>query len=69
MEFTDIKAPDPVAGRPPWQDPRWIAGAEAWIDAECTRAGLTRTGPALGRGRPYSVLAWVARSRAPAGGG
>lgn len=59
MEFTDLKAPVPVAGTPPWQDPVWLAAAEAWIDAECARAGLVRTGPALGRARSYSVVARV----------
>jgi hypothetical protein len=59
MEFDDLKAPEPVAGRPPWQDPEWLAAAEEWIDVECGRASLTRVGPALGRGRPYSVVARV----------
>src|SRR6202034_342605 len=59
MEFTDIKAPAPVEGTPPWQDPRWVAAAEDWIDAGCARAGLARTGPALARCRPYSVVARV----------
>ena len=30
MEFTDIKAPEPVAGIPPWRDPLWLAEAEDW---------------------------------------
>jgi hypothetical protein len=64
MEFTDIKAPAPVEGIPPWQDPRWVAAAEDWIDAGCARAGLARTGPALARCRPYSVVA-----RVPTGNG
>ena len=59
MEFTDIKAPEPDAGVPPWRDPRWLAEAEDWIDAACARAALIRTGPAQGRGRPYSVVARV----------
>ncbi|HTU05283.1 MAG TPA: hypothetical protein VMG13_06975 [Trebonia sp.] len=59
MEFTDLKAPDPLQGIPPWQDPRWVADADGWIDAECARAGLARTGPALARGRPWSVVARV----------
>ena len=59
IEFNDLKAPDPIAGEPPWQDPEWLAAAERWIDAECARAGLTRIGPAWGRGRPYSVVARV----------
>jgi hypothetical protein len=59
MEFTDLKAPDPVEGTPPWLDKRWLAAAEDWIDAECARAALVRTGPAQGRGRPYSVVARV----------
>jgi hypothetical protein len=62
MEFTDIKAPAPVAGIPPWQDPAWVAEAEDWISAECARAGLARTGTALGRGRSYSVVARVPTS-------
>jgi hypothetical protein len=62
MEFTDIKAPEPVTGIPPWQDPAWVAEAEDWIAAGCARAGLVRTGPALGRGRPYSVVARVPTS-------
>jgi hypothetical protein len=59
MEFTDLKAPDPVQGRPPWLNALWVAAAEEWIDAECGRAGLTRRGAAHGRGRPYSVVARV----------
>ena len=59
IEFNDLKAPDPLEGKPPWQDSRWLAAAEGWIDAECARAGLTRMGPAWGRGRPYSVVARV----------
>jgi hypothetical protein len=64
MEFTDIKAPEPVEGIPPWRDPAWLAEAEDWIGAECARAGLARTGPALGRARSYSVVA-----RVPVSGG
>jgi hypothetical protein len=64
MDFTDIKAPEPVEGIPPWRDPRWLAEAEDWIGAECARAGLARTGPALGRARVYSVVA-----RVPVSGG
>ena len=64
MDFTDIKAPAPVEGMPPWRDPRWLAEAEDWIGAECGRAGLARTGPALGRARVYSVVA-----RVPVSGG
>jgi hypothetical protein len=48
-----------LEGKPPWQDPQWLAAADGWIDAECARAGLTRIGPAWGRGRPYSVVARV----------
>jgi hypothetical protein len=59
VEFTDIKEPAAVEGTPPWRDPPWLAAAEAWIDAECARAGLARTGPARGRGRMYSVVARV----------
>ena len=59
MEFDDLKAPEPVTGRPPWEDPQWLAAVEAWIDAECARAALVRVGPAVGRGRPYSVVARV----------
>jgi hypothetical protein len=62
MEFTDIKAPEPVQGIPPWQDPQWVAEAEDWITAACARAGLARTGTALGRGRSYSVVARVPTS-------
>ena len=25
MEFTDVKAPEPVRGSPPWLDPQWTA--------------------------------------------
>jgi hypothetical protein len=59
VKFTDIKAPDPVEGMPPWRDPEWVAAAEDWISGECARARLTRVGPALGRGRVYSVVARV----------
>jgi hypothetical protein len=64
VEFTDIKAPEPDAGVPPWRDPRWLAEAEDWIDAACARAGLARAGRAVGRARVYSVVA-----RVPVGGG
>jgi hypothetical protein len=59
VEFTDLKAPDPLEGIPPWRDPGWVAAADVWIDAGCARAGLARTGPALARGRPWSVVARV----------
>jgi hypothetical protein len=59
MEFTDIKAPAPVNGVAPWQDARWVAEADAWIAAECARAGLTRAGQAQARCRSYSVVARV----------
>ena len=62
IEFNDLKAPDPVEGKPPWKDPQWLAAAEDWIDEECARAVLTRIGPAWGRGRPYSVVARVPTS-------
>lgn len=64
MEFTDVKASEPVRGVPPWRDPRWLADAQDWIDAECARAGQARAGAVLARGRPYSVVA-----RVPTGGG
>jgi hypothetical protein len=59
MELADVKAPDPVRGIPPWQDPRWLAEAQDWIDAQCAEAGLTRGGAARARCRPYSVVAAV----------
>jgi hypothetical protein len=59
VEFTDVKAPEPVQGIPPWQDSQWLAAAEEWIEAACARAGLARTGQVLARGRPYSVVARV----------
>jgi len=59
IEFNDLKAPEPLDGTPPWQDPQWLAAAEDWIEAECGRAARTRIGPAWGRGRPYSVVARV----------
>jgi len=62
MEFTDIRAPEPVQGIPPWQDPAWVAGAEDWIAAGCARAGLARTGTALARARSYSVVVRVPTS-------
>jgi hypothetical protein len=63
VEFTDIKAPEPLNGIPPWQDPQWLADAQDWIEASCARAGLTRTGPVSARGRPYSVVARVPTDR------
>ncbi|MGD0704045.1 MAG: hypothetical protein ABSA02_29690 [Trebonia sp.] len=38
MEFTDIRAPRPVRGLPPWLDPQWTAEAESWIDEACERS-------------------------------
>jgi hypothetical protein len=64
VEFTDIKAPEPARGVPPWRDPRWVMDADAWIDAQCAAAGLARAGPVLARARPYSVVA-----RVPVSGG
>ena len=64
IELVDVKAPAPVGGRPPWQDPDWLASADAWITASCADAGLTRTGPAQARCRMYSVVA-----RVPVAGG
>jgi hypothetical protein len=63
MEVTDLKAPEPVLGTPPWQDPRWLADAQDWIDAACAGAALTRTGPVLVRARPYSVVGRVPTDR------
>jgi len=62
MEFTDMRAPVPVQGIPPWQDPAWVAEAEEWITAGCARAGLARTGTALARTRSYSVVVQVPTS-------
>jgi Phosphotransferase enzyme family len=62
VEFTDIKAPEPVTGVPPWGDPQWVAGAQGWIDAQCAAGGLVPAGPVLARGRPYSVVARVPTS-------
>jgi hypothetical protein len=59
MEFTDVKAPEPVRGSPPWLDQQWTAEADSWIDEECERSGRRRTGPARARGRMYSVVARV----------
>jgi hypothetical protein len=59
VELADLKAPQLIQGIPPWQDPQWLADTEAWIDAQCARAALTRTGPARARCRPYSVVASV----------
>jgi hypothetical protein len=59
VQFTEIKAPDPVQGTPPWQDPQWAAAAQEWITAACARAGLAPAGPATARCRSYSVVARV----------
>lgn len=59
MELADLKALGPVRGIPPWQDQRWLAEAEDWIDARCAEAGLTRSGTARARCRPQSVVAAV----------
>jgi hypothetical protein len=63
MEVIDLKAPEPVEGTPPWQDPQWLADAQDWIDAGCARAALARTGPVLVRARPYSVVGRVPTDR------
>jgi hypothetical protein len=59
MEFTDVKAPEPVRGIPPWLDPQWVTEAESWIDEACKRSARTRTGPVTARARAYSVVARV----------
>lgn len=59
MEFTDVKAPEPVSGIPPWRDPQWIAEADAWIDQACERSARRRTGPVTARARMYSAVARV----------
>jgi Phosphotransferase enzyme family len=63
MEVIDLKAPEPVRGTPPWQDPQWRADAQDWIDAACARAALARAGPVLVRARPYSVVGRVPTDR------
>ena len=68
MDITDVKAPDPVAGLPPWRDPEWVAAADAWITAACSRHGLRLAGPAEARCRPYSVVARVPVRAAGPGG-
>jgi hypothetical protein len=48
MDFTDIKAPEPVQGMPPWRDPRWLVTALTedylgpWRDAGHRRAAIDR---------------------------
>jgi hypothetical protein len=59
MEFTDVNAPEPVSGIPPWRDPQWIAEADAWIDEACERSARRRSGPVTARARMYSVVARV----------
>lgn len=59
MEFTNVKVPEPVSGVAPWEDPAWVADADAWIDDACVRSGLSRTGPATVRARMYSLVARV----------
>jgi hypothetical protein len=63
MEVIDLKAPEPVLGTPPWQDPQWLTDAQDWIDAACAGATLARTGPVLVRARPYSVVGRVPTDR------
>jgi Phosphotransferase enzyme family len=59
IELGDVNAPGPAGGRPPWQDPQWLAAADEWISAACAGAGLVRTGPAVARCRMWSVVARV----------
>jgi hypothetical protein len=61
IELDDVKAPKPTMamGLAPWQDPDWLTAADSWISASCSRAGLTRLGPAQARCRMWSVVARV----------
>jgi Phosphotransferase enzyme family len=59
IELGDVNAPEPTGGRPPWQDPQWLADADEWITRSCSDAGLTRTDPAEARCRMWSVVARV----------
>lgn len=59
MELTDLKAPDPVAGPAPWQDPDWLAAADGWITDRCAEAGFERSGPGAVRARAWSVVVRV----------
>lgn len=59
MQIVDIRVPEPVNGLPPWQDPQWLAQADAWIDARLADAGLARDGAPMARARMWSVVARV----------
>ena len=63
--FNDLRAPDPLEGKPPWQGSQWLAAAEGWIDAECARAALTRSLSLALRIAPLArALTWDGSSRA-----
>lgn len=55
----ELRVPEDVDGVPPWEDPVWLAAANAWISASCEAAGLVRTGPGEIRGRMWSVVARI----------
>jgi hypothetical protein len=40
MEFTDVKAPEPVKGHPALAGSPRIAEADAWIDEACEQSAL-----------------------------
>jgi hypothetical protein len=59
VEFTDIKAPGPVEGTPPWRDPLWLAAAEEWLEAGHPRAAVERSLVLALRIAPLArALAW-----------
>ena len=41
---------------PPWDDPTWIAEADAWTAAQLAQLGLSPTGPPETRARPWSIV-------------
>ena len=59
LQLADINVPEATDGVPPWQDPGWLAAADAWISESCEAAGLRRSGPGEIRGRMYSVVARI----------
>lgn len=60
----DLSAPDLPA--PLWRDPRWLAGANAWIAKRCAERGVVVTGPVeQPHARPWSTVMRVPTDAKP----
>jgi hypothetical protein len=50
---------------PPWEDPGWQSGVEAWVAERLSEHGLRQSGPMEPRARPWSIVINVPTSGGP----